>query len=194
MKLANRSLYLQARDVISNLIEEKFQPMQKIPSEHKLSGMLGVSRNTIREAIRTLEQEGVLYSRHGIGTFVVGSKQSLITNISTLESSTKIITDQGYEPGTKNVIYDVRKCPDHLLRHLEIEDSNEQVFYIERVRTADGEPVVYVEDYIPYVSGMDEKYTKDHGESLLEFLQSYGWSVAFSVCTIKAVISNKKVE
>lgn len=193
MKLANRSLYLQARDMIFNLIEEEIEPMQKIPSEQKLSEMLGVSRNTVREAIRTLEQEGILYSRHGIGTFVIGTKKSLKTNISTLESSTNIILGHGYEPGTKNVLLAKSKATPEICKNLSISEDHD-VFYIERVRTADNEPVVYVEDYIPYEMGMEEKYKGEYYESLLEFLELFGHNVAFSICKIKAVISEPKIE
>jgi GntR family transcriptional regulator len=194
MRIANRSLYLQARDMISDLVEEEHKTMEKIPSEQRLSEMLGVSRNTVREAIRTLEQEGILYSRHGIGTFVIGSKKTLKTNISSLESATKIISDHGYQPGTQKVMSEVKEAPEKIGDHLKLSEALRQVLYIERVRTADGEPVVYVEDYIPYRKGMEEKYKTGNYESLLEFLKHYGQTVAFSVCTIKAVISNPQVE
>jgi GntR family transcriptional regulator len=193
MKLVNRSLYLQARDMIFQLIEEELGPMQKIPSEQKLSEMFGVSRNTVREAIRTLEQEGILHSRHGIGTFVIGSKKSLKTNIAMLESSTNIIHGHGYQPGTRNVLAEIRMAPADICKHLHLEE-NQPVFYIERVRTADEEPVVYVEDYIPYVVGMEEKYKGEVFVSLLEFLASFGHHIAFSICTMKAVISEQKIE
>ncbi|MDQ0199723.1 GntR family transcriptional regulator [Neobacillus ginsengisoli] len=193
MKLEHRSLYIQVRDKIYELINNEFEPMQKIPSEQKLSEQLGVSRNTVREAIRTLEQEGVLLSRHGVGNFVIGSKKSLKTAITTLESSTNIIKAHGYIPGTKNVVSKVIEIPEDVKAQLLIED-NKDVFYIERVRTADGEAVVYVEDYIPYQSGMEFEYKETYHESLLEFLEKFDYKVSFSICTLKAVISDEKTE
>ncbi|MCQ6268107.1 GntR family transcriptional regulator [Fictibacillus sp. WQ 8-8] len=193
MKLANRSLYLQARDMIMELINDNFEPMQQIPSEQKLSNQLGVSRNTIREAIKTLEQEGFLFSRHGVGTFVIGSNKSLKTNITTLESSTNIIQSHGYEPGTINVISYKKNTPAEVGKMLSIE-GEEDVYYIERVRTADGEPVVYVEDYIPYYPGMEDEYEEKYYESLLNFMEQFNLNVSFAVCTLKAVISDEKIE
>lgn len=192
MKLVNRSLYLQVRDKILELINEQIGPMEKIPSEQKLAEELKVSRNTIREAIKTLEQEGILYSRHGVGTFVIGSKESLKTNISTLESSTNIIISQGYQPGTKSVETKVIECPEEIRKKLSLLPGDE-VFYIERVRTANEEPVVYVEDYIPYQLGMDRKYQEQYYESLLSFLELFDIEIAFSICSIKAMISNERV-
>lgn len=193
MKLEHRSLYMQARDMIYELIKKEFEPMQKIPSEQKLSEQLGVSRNTVREAIRTLEQEGLLLSRHGVGNFVIGSKKELKTTITTLESSTNIIKAHGYIPGTKNVVSNIIDVSEEVKGQLLLED-NKKAFYIERVRTADGESVVYVEDYIPYQSGMELEYKETYHESLLEFLEKFDYKVSFAICTLKAVISDEKVE
>lgn len=44
---------------------------EKLYSENELSGMFGISRQTIRQAIRVLEQEKMLESRQGSGTYVV---------------------------------------------------------------------------------------------------------------------------
>lgn len=193
MKLEHRSLYMQARDMIYELVKNEFEPMQKIPSEQKLSEQLGVSRNTVREAIRTLEQEGVLLSRHGVGNFVIGSNKNLKTTITTLESSTNIIKAHGYIPGTKNVVSKVMESSEHVSGQLFLEEKKD-VFYIERVRTADGEAVVYVEDYIPYQAGMEHEYKDTYHESLLEFLEKFDCKVSFSICTLKAVISDEKIE
>ncbi|MGG3466148.1 GntR family transcriptional regulator [Neobacillus pocheonensis] len=179
--------------MIYDLINNEFEPMQKIPSEQKLSEQLGVSRNTVREAIRTLEQEGILLSRHGVGNFVIGSKKSLKTTITTLESSTNIINAHGYIPGTKNVVSKVIEVPEDVKCQLMLDD-NKNVFYIERVRTADGEAVVYVEDYIPYKGGMELEYKDTYHESLLEYLEKFDYKVSFSICTLKAVISDEKTE
>lgn len=51
-------------------VERQFQPGQKLPNELALSQQLGVSRATLREAIRTLADQGMLEVRRGRGTFV----------------------------------------------------------------------------------------------------------------------------
>ncbi|HAY98585.1 MAG TPA: hypothetical protein DCY45_04925, partial [Mesotoga sp.] len=43
---------------------------EKLPSEPDLARKLGVSRNSLREAIGLLQKDGLLLKRHGIGTFV----------------------------------------------------------------------------------------------------------------------------
>ena len=52
------------------VVEKALAPGEKLPNEMELSAALGVSRATLREAIRTLSAEGVLEVRRGKGTFV----------------------------------------------------------------------------------------------------------------------------
>ena len=57
---------------LRNLIfeERRFQPGDRIPDERSLARELGVSRTSLREAIKTLVANGVLVIRRGVGTFV----------------------------------------------------------------------------------------------------------------------------
>ncbi len=53
------------------IIEEaRYQPNEQIPNERTLAQMLGVSRASVREAIKILTGNGILIVRRGIGTFV----------------------------------------------------------------------------------------------------------------------------
>jgi GntR family transcriptional regulator, transcriptional repressor for pyruvate dehydrogenase complex len=56
---------------IRNLIgAEKIKPGDRLPSERELAALLGVSRPSVREAVKALEAQGRLYVRHGQGVFV----------------------------------------------------------------------------------------------------------------------------
>lgn len=52
------------------LVDEKFKPGEKLPTENSLAKSFNVSRPMIREAIKALEAQGVLITKHGSGTFV----------------------------------------------------------------------------------------------------------------------------
>ena len=58
---------------------------EKIPSEAELAEMLNVSRNSLREALKSLETLGVIYSVHGQGTFVSPNANQRISNIEILQ-------------------------------------------------------------------------------------------------------------
>ena len=53
--------------------ERRYPPGSKLPNENELSGAMGVSRTTLREAISFLVAQGVLDIRRGKGTFVSDS-------------------------------------------------------------------------------------------------------------------------
>lgn len=193
MKLSNRSLYAQARDAILEIINHNTVFMAKLPSEQELSERLGVSRNTIREAIRSLENDAYVTSRHGVGTFIIHDTKNINYNIAQLESATSIIQNHGYQAGTKSIFCNRQEASNRIAKHLHIQ-SLQDVFYIERVRTADGKPVVYVEDYLPYSEGMMENFKEVYHESLLEFLEKSGHKITFCDCTIHAVTSTPKIQ
>lgn len=60
-----------AGEILSQItIDKKYAPGDKLPNEYDLSNELGVSRNTVREAIRILQSEKILEIQRGKGTFV----------------------------------------------------------------------------------------------------------------------------
>ncbi|MFN8512264.1 MAG: GntR family transcriptional regulator [Chloroflexia bacterium] len=52
------------------IIDNQLSPGTSLPTEHALARTLGISRNSLREALRALETTGVVETRHGLGTFV----------------------------------------------------------------------------------------------------------------------------
>jgi GntR family transcriptional regulator len=191
MKLTNKKLSIQARDEILKIINE-MENMEKLPSEQELSASLGVSRNTIREALKSLENDGIVSPRQGIGTFVIRNSKNIKSNLAVLDSFTKIITNHGYKPGTKSLSYKMTKADERIASTLNIEVSS-NIMYLDRVRTADGKPVIYVEDYITYLENMYERFKEKEFQSLFEFLRTYNINIAFSSCNIGAVISDDKL-
>jgi GntR family transcriptional regulator, transcriptional repressor for pyruvate dehydrogenase complex len=59
-----------AQQILNLIGTEKIKPGDRLPSERELAGLLGVSRPSVREAVKALEAQGRLYVRHGQGVFV----------------------------------------------------------------------------------------------------------------------------
>jgi DNA-binding GntR family transcriptional regulator len=117
-----------------------FRPGSQIPTEAELCETLGVSRTVIREALRALEEEGLVARRHGVGTFV--RNHPILKNLNFNFGITEMIESAGLKAGTshlalKNEIADKEKA-----EQLRIEVGT-PLITVERVRTADGRPVVY---------------------------------------------------
>ncbi len=99
-KADNRHLYLKVIERIKEDIQNGiYTEKEKLPSEFELSKSMGVSRATLREALRILEEEHVIIRRHGVGTFV-HTKPLFLSGIEQLNSVTKMIQQANMVPGT----------------------------------------------------------------------------------------------
>src|ERR1035437_8188815 len=58
----------------------------RLPSEPELARRMGVSRATLREAMRSFEGQGMIRRRQGVGTFVVAKIPGLDSGLEVLES------------------------------------------------------------------------------------------------------------
>jgi GntR family transcriptional regulator, transcriptional repressor for pyruvate dehydrogenase complex len=68
--IRRNKVYEEVARQIERLILKKLQPGDKLPSERELAELLGVSRSSIRDAIRSLELVGMVEPRQGAGTIV----------------------------------------------------------------------------------------------------------------------------
>lgn len=144
----NRHLYLQVIDRLKQDIEKGiYKEKEKLPSEFDLAKQLGVSRATLREALRILEEDNTIIRRHGVGTFV-NSKPLFTSGIEQLNSVTDMIELAGMKPGTIFLSSSTQGPTEEDIRRFTC-SANEEIFVMERVRTANGEPVVYCVDKVP---------------------------------------------
>ena len=148
IKSDQRHLYLQVIDHMKHDIAAGiYKPKEKLPSEFELAKTLGVSRATLREALRILEEENVIVRRHGVGTFV-NPEPVFTSGIEQLTSVSDMIRQAGMEPGTIYLSTTAALPSAEDLKRFQCAED-EAVATIERVRTADGEPVVYCIDKVP---------------------------------------------
>lgn len=121
---------------------------ERLPSEPLLARQLGVSRATLREAMRTFESQGVIRRRQGIGTFVVNRKQVIDTGLEVLES---------IETLAKKIQLDV-SMGDLETRKINADLEYASIFgrpegsslvQVKRVIVAENRPVAFLQDMIP---------------------------------------------
>ena len=118
----------------------------RLPSEPKLAEELGVSRATVRDALRSLEQEGLVRRVHGSGTYVAHPRvpNSLDMNFGV----TAAIRQGGCAPASSKRDTGSKPVPSSEAQRLGL-DPGEDVLVIDRVRTADDRPVVASRDVLP---------------------------------------------
>ncbi|MBY0092268.1 GntR family transcriptional regulator [Priestia megaterium] len=187
----NRHLYLQVIDKIKQNIEKGiFKEKERLPSEFDLSKQLGVSRATLREALRILEEENIIVRRHGVGTFV-NTKPTFLSGIEQLNSITHMIEQAGMKAGTIFLSSQIQELSENDLTRFAC-GEDEQILFVERVRTANGEPVVYCMDKVPQKI-LPENFEYKQ-ESLLEILEKQaGKHISYAVANIEPLGYHEKV-
>lgn len=132
-------LYIQLRDDIKGKIKnEVWNIDSKIPTEKELMQEYNVGRATVREAITLLVNEGLIYKRKGIGTFVARKKPSL--GFEPLISFTTSLEARGIESNI-DVIEKREIIPDsNLLEKLKW-DKLDKCYYLKRIRYIDNKPL-----------------------------------------------------
>lgn len=91
MPLSSSSLSEQAAGQIMDmiLVEKRFQTGDKLPNEMELAQELGISRVTLREAVRILCTRGIVEIQRGRGTFVTASEPSTLSPLENLAVSNR---------------------------------------------------------------------------------------------------------
>ena len=123
-----------------------FRPGTQLPTEAELCQMLGVSRTVVREALRVLEDDGLVARRHGVGTFV--RDHPILKNLNFNFGITEMIESAGLVSGTSYFAIQSEAADQEKAEQLRV-DLGTQLVTVQRVRTADGRPVVYSLDTLP---------------------------------------------
>ena len=148
-RVKQRPLYLQAKEEIRRFIDESsLKNGDLLPPEGSLCERLGISRGTLREAMRALEDDELVVRRQGIGTYVTHNELLISSTLDVNEGVTEMIRGKGMVPGSLDICIEEVKSNRKVVRELGL-DSTETVYLIKRVRTANGVPVAYTQDFIP---------------------------------------------
>jgi GntR family transcriptional regulator len=122
-------------------------PGAKLPSEPDLAARLEVSRPTLREALRLLEDQRLIVRRHGSGTYVA-NRLPLANSLHENFGVERLIASTGARPGVREARWTERPADRELAAILEVEEGI-PVSVLERVRTSDDRPVVLSRDHLP---------------------------------------------
>ncbi|WP_322150873.1 GntR family transcriptional regulator [Paratractidigestivibacter sp.] len=140
-------LYDQLVDILRDRIDTEMEPGDLLPSERELSERYGLSRTTVRLALKELETLGLITRRHGKGTFV-SDLTSKAMDLTTNYSFTQQMRDAGRDPKTIDLEFDTIEATKTVADRMGLR-LGEQVLFMKRLRLADGVPMMVERTYVP---------------------------------------------
>jgi len=178
-------LPIVVRDKIVELIQEGiFVPGDQMPTEPELAAELGVSRGTLREALRLLEEDGFISRKTGKGTYVRISRPSTAAN--SLErkfTALDLIKSMGFKPSVTSVESRTIMADRVLSNILQVE-MHSPLSFIQRVIRADDRAVVFAMNVFPQPPVSADRLNSFKG-SITNFLESEcGQRVEYGVAKI----------
>jgi GntR family transcriptional regulator len=188
-----RRLSFKIREELASRISSgRIAAGSKLPPEPELAEEMGVSRATLREALRSLEEDGFLSRTRGAGTYAT-HRPRLRNNLDVNFGVTEAIRAAGMKPGTaQSAIHAAAATPDQAAA-LDIE-AGDPVVVLERVRTADGRRVVFSRDVISTaLLSAAEVSSMSMDGSLYEVLDMLGRPVANGVVSLSPEVADAEL-
>ena len=138
--------YQRLQGLLANLIAST-PPGERLPAEPELAKQLGVSRATLREAMRAFEGQGIIRRRQGVGTFVVGKPPVFESGLEVLESIESLARRIGLDVSMGDVHIETVCASAEQAKELCVPVGTELV-RVRRVILTSNRPVAYLIDVL----------------------------------------------
>jgi len=186
-----KPLYIHVKDFVKNYITDKnLQPGDPLPTEVEFVDMLNVSRTTIRNALDILQLNGLINKQQGRGTFV--AKHSYEENLTTLSGFSEDVLRRGHSTSSIVLSNQLIVPTEELALELQI-SSKDSVYFLERLRLIDNEPVQISQSYLPkkHLINLDLTTIDFTRKSLYQILIDAGISIYKGEEILEASISDE---
>jgi GntR family transcriptional regulator len=177
------------RELKRLILGGEFAVGEKLPNEDRLCERFGVSRVTIREAVRGLIEDGLVVRRHGSGTYV--TRRPLIQNSLDINFSyTEHFAASGFRPGRKLLGLRTIPATDEDAEALDVRPGT-LLREVRRVRTADGRPAVYSIDRIPSELLAADLDRADYAGSMYRILTAADHPIAHAEAVLSPTVADR---
>ena len=158
--------------LLTAMKEGKYSSCDRLPRESILSELLGISRTQLRDVLASLEREGFITRRHGVGTIINRHVLKVPARMDIEIEFMDMIRESGYSPdiafsrveeGTASALEADLLCI----------PEGTPVLRIIRLCTADGRPAIYCEDIVERALVRDGYTQEDLRQPIFTFLQKF---------------------
>lgn len=186
-------LYVKIREVLREDIKKGvLKRGDKLPSEDELASRYSVSRMTVRQGITDLIDEGLLYRRHGIGTFV--THLHLERDHSKLTNFYEVSKMDGVEIQERVLKIEVLPAKLKVAKALDLLEGD-QIIFVKTIRFSEDVPITIHETYFPYklFSPLMEDGLLSRPQDLWSMYERCGYKVKRAVQKLEARLADKNV-
>lgn len=183
-------IYYQLESHIKGLIEQgNLNPGDTLPSEREYAQTYQISRMTVRQAINSLVNEGLLYRKKGSGTFV--SERKIEQPLKGLTSFTEDMKKRGMVPSSMLLHFEVVPATSFIANQLRIVEGD-PVYEIKRIRLADEVPMALETNYLStsLVKGLSAEIVQASIYSYIE--ENLGFQITRADQLIEATIASSE--
>lgn len=181
-------LYHQVVSLVEDAIRRgDLRPGTRLENEVELAGRLGISRPTLRAAIGQLVDRGMLIRRRGFGTVVTPVQVSRPIGVTSLYDD---LMNDGRVPTTE-VLALKKLAPTEEVAEVLGLDDGEDVYYLERLRRADQEPIALLRNHIPARLVHLERETLE-GTGLYRMMRAAGVKLSLASIVIGARVAEPR--
>ena len=133
---------------VIHYIEQRYiipgKPGDKLPTERMIQQNFGVSRQTVRSALKVLIERGLIYNVQGSGTYVAEHTEA--TYIPRVDTFVDDMRRRGFEGSTRMIATRWVDATEEISTHLSV-PVGEQVLFVRRLRLADHEVIGFERSY-----------------------------------------------
>jgi GntR family transcriptional regulator len=178
----------QLRDhLIEDFARRGFTPGDRLPTEAEIAERFAVGRSTAREALKLLEQDGLVVAEQGRGRFLSTLGVLKVDRpITRFESVTAMLRALGYDARTLVLSVAEQPATPEERQALRL-DRRAPVVRLERLRSAGNEPLVYTVEAVPRDLVPGPLRHVDWTGSLNDLLGAHGHLPVSSTARIQAV-------
>ena len=167
---------IQAKTIRAQLLADMksgiYADCERLPRESVLAEILGISRTQLRDILASLEREGFITRRHGVGTIINHHVLDVQTRMDIEVEFLDMIRQSGFAPEVAYVHVSEDTADDKIAQQLRI-SAGAPVIRVTRLCTADGKPAIYCEDVLAKELIKSEYTIQDLKKPIFHFLQEF---------------------
>lgn len=187
----------QSRTIRTQLLramkEGEYAACERLPRESILAEKLGISRTQLRDILASLEREGFITRRHGVGTIINRHVLNVQTRMDIEVEFMDMIRRNGKEPAIAYVRVMDAEADEKIAEQLQIPEGA-PVIRVARLVTADGVPAIYCEDVVDRARVHGSATLKDYKLPFFHFLQQFcGASAYLDLTDVRPAKADEKL-